>query len=183
MLDNALNAEDHQSGMYIHALAKINKFKKFCNLGSSAPTIKADIGSKLHGPRALAWNSTTAQEAFENLASLGQASCMLCCIDLDTPSQDGLSLADDSPRAQLTRRLRLICDTCFQQTMEGQSVPICICEGRESCLVMTVSTNRVTSSPGTPTPERAMEHYGPTTKINALSAELQSTHSEKRCDT
>jgi SWI/SNF-related matrix-associated actin-dependent regulator of chromatin subfamily A3 len=179
MLDNALSAEDHQSGMYMHVLAKINTLRKFCNLGLYAPTLKTDIGSKLRNPGALAWNNATAQEAFENLASLGQASCVVCCIDLDTTFQDGLSLIDEFPRAQLTQCLRLICDTCFQQTIEDPSAPMCICEDRESCSVLTISTNHVTSSPATPTIECAMDHDEPPTKIKALSIEVQSARFEK----
>jgi hypothetical protein len=179
MLDNALDAEDHQSGMYMHALAKINTLRKFCNLGFSAPTFKTDMGSKLSDSGALTWNLATAQEAFENLASLGQASCVLCCIDLDTTFQDGLSLVDDFPRAQLTLCLRLMCEACFQQTLEDPFASICICENREPCSVMTVSTDRATSSPATPTTEYAMDDGHPT-KIKALIVDLQSAHSEKR---
>jgi SNF2-related domain len=120
-LDDALIAEDHQSRMYIHAFAKINTLRKFCNLGLYAQTLKADIGNKLRDSRALAWN-TTAQEAFENLAFLGQASC------------------DESLRVQLAQNLRLICDTCSQQAIEDSSAPICVCEDREPCLEITVSS-------------------------------------------
>jgi SWI/SNF-related matrix-associated actin-dependent regulator of chromatin subfamily A3 len=181
MLDDALNTEHHQSGMYMHALAKVNVLRKFCNLGLSAPTLKTEIRSKLHDPEDLAWSYATAQEAFENLVSLGRASCVQCCIDLDIPFQEGGSLADDFPRAHLTRCLRLTCDTCFQQMVEYPSTPICTCEDQESCSVVAISINRAISSPATPTPasEYAMDHGGLPTKIEALSVELRGAGSEK----
>jgi hypothetical protein len=76
--------------------------------------------------------------------------------------------------------LRLICDTCFQQTMEYLSTPICICEDQESCSAVAVPMSRATSSSATPIIEYAMGHDGLPTKIKALSVELQSAPSEKR---
>nr|KAH0541367.1 hypothetical protein FGG08_004131 [Glutinoglossum americanum] len=180
MLDDALSVGNRQSGMYMHALAKINTLRKFCNLGLSAPTLKADIESGLQDSKALAWGNATAQEAFENLVSLGQASCAQCCTNLDTPSHEGLSLLEDYPRARLTQCLRLICDICFQQTIEYLSAPICICEDRESCSAVAVSMSRAASSPATPITEYAMDHDGLPTKIKALLVELQNAPSEKR---
>jgi SWI/SNF-related matrix-associated actin-dependent regulator of chromatin subfamily A3 len=178
MLDSALSGEDSQYGMYMHALAQINTLRQFCNLGLSAPTLKTDIGNKLCNPGAIAWNYTTAQEAFRNLASLGQASCVLCYVDLDITFQDGLSLADNFPRAQLTQCLRLICDTCFQQSTEDLTTPPCVCKDRESCSVVPVSMNRVTGSPVTPK-EYVKDCEELPTKIKSLFVELLGARSEK----
>ncbi|KAI9766764.1 MAG: hypothetical protein M1839_004768 [Geoglossum umbratile] len=174
MLDDALINDGRRSRMYMHALAKINSLRKFCNLGLFTPTL--DIRSRLHDPKALAWTSATAQEAFENLVSLGQASCVQCCINLDITFQEGLG---DTSQAQMTRCLRLTSYTCFQQTMEYPSLPTCTCEDQGSCSVVTISRNGITSSPATPIARYAMDDNGFPTKIQALCGELQRAGSEK----
>jgi SWI/SNF-related matrix-associated actin-dependent regulator of chromatin subfamily A3 len=128
MLDDALNTEDRYSGTYMHALAKINTLRRLCNLSLTAQGLKVDLENKLRDPDFFIWNSTTAQEAYENLVSLGQASCIRCCTDLDIPFQKGPAPPEDYLRARLTQCLRLICETCFQQLTECPSASICICE-------------------------------------------------------
>ncbi|KAH0560094.1 hypothetical protein GP486_003387 [Trichoglossum hirsutum] len=179
MLDDALNTEDRHSGTYMHALAKINTLRRLCNLSLTTQSLKIDLQSKLLDPSVLTWNGVTAQEAYENLVSLGQTSCMQCYTDLDIPSQKGLTPLEDCPRVRLTQCLRLICETCFQQTTEYPSASICICEDRESCSAAIISADYVTSSPATPVPEYAIEQDRLSTKIKALCADIQSTCSEK----
>ncbi|KAF2458817.1 SNF2 family N-terminal domain-containing protein [Lineolata rhizophorae] len=173
MIDDALNSTAQQSGIFIHALARINALRKFCNIGSTA-SLKEVTSPMFQQPQNLQADISTAQERYDNLVSLGQSSCVVCSSNLEASNVEGLCVGTQSGQAYLTSCMVLLCEACYTEGKES----VCSCESPTTCVPEAVITNRALSVPASPASEIFFQDGFPT-KIKALGEDLKSSLDEK----
>ena len=165
LLDENIASQKPQKGVFAHVMARMTQLRRFCNIGTVASNEKER--------EVYNWNNRSAQEAFENLASLGMVLCNICGVE-DAPEKQLLSV-DSLPQAWLTECLKLLCNDCHTQGIRA-----CACPGDNSCQIASVtpmSTWSTYYSPvATPSPHLAQAPR----KIRALVEELKSLTDEKR---
>jgi SWI/SNF-related matrix-associated actin-dependent regulator of chromatin subfamily A3 len=173
MIDEALCSDRVQAESYMHALSRINVLRMICNLGLSA---KSNLDAPAQG---LSSDPTMVQEAFEELASLGQAYCTICSLDLELALEETPISLGNSPQASFTTCLRLICAKCTYQPLEDATASVCVCKPGLTCLLTPIFTKAPISSPALPSSKPVIEDDSPT-KVTTLIAQLECVKDEKR---
>ena len=184
VLEHEIQNNAPSKGAYINALQRVNALRMICNLGQIAGTsaLKAqnlqDISDTRQWPESPStpeqgWTVDQAQEAFENLLTVGQAICSYCFEEVEELGNESQLLpTDDRPKPLLTQCLFLWCGKCSPTpTPFGQGIT---CGHTPPCLATPISTTQSSDTQeGLKVQLPAMVSELPT-KIKALLSDLRT---------
>ena len=184
LFDNAIALDYTKRGTYLNALQWLNALRLICNHGTMHSKRErhpcAVEGLKV--PQA--WNTMTAQKAFESMLNAGAAICAGCSVDLaDNACEDFRLKTLDLPQPRLSECLFLHCGPCVSRCTED-GTRSSACSHDPGCLTfdvfLTGSKETLVSCMKLP----FMSSGEVPTKIKALSQSLRSCKiGEKRCTT
>jgi hypothetical protein len=180
----ALRGESDPSlanGTQFSILSWMQKLLMICSLGA-----KANISEPCNTGKALsaggAWDTTTAQQAFNRLVTVGEAVCSSCATDLVSVVTEA---ADPTPGMMLHPALfsclHLVCGPCQERSRDRLT-----CRHDVPCLHSTISalssnTDTEDSSPDKEFSSSSTSHDAPT-KVKALLQDMLAHYDqEKRC--
>jgi SWI/SNF-related matrix-associated actin-dependent regulator of chromatin subfamily A3 len=172
-LDSDLSSGIPSRGSFVNALQRINALRMICNLGAYTMPSESVLCPSHNGQ--VIWNAETAQEAFNELLTVGQADCSYCQDHIDSTSDtNNFSATEDVAQPQLTECLILWCGKCI--TSPGATNSSLSCHHVPTCATAHVSALQscVLPSDDMAIPQ-ALDSELPT-KLKALQDDLKQQH-------
>ncbi|KAF9893205.1 hypothetical protein FE257_011628 [Aspergillus nanangensis] len=176
MIEKELKSERPDSRQCVHALLRINKLRKFCNLGVLTPNSRtASAANCATAYDTNIWNPNSARIILEDLMSSGQVTCSICDSDIKWNSDSNILLDECPTGAHMTPCLRLVCNVCYDPWTVPERFKSEFCASHQPCSLVPVS---LCASDGANNSINTIG-MGTSTKVLSLKQELERYKTEK----
>ena len=172
-LDEQLFSGVPEKGAYMNALQRINRLRRICNLGVRFGAVNGQqLSINAERSESKTWGSSTANDIFHNMATVGVAICSKCFEEIAELEEEN-TLATEEPQSEpwLSECLVVVCNKCFQTSTHMRKGAIC--EHEPSCPIIQLSRSVQSAAADRSTLDVNKSIEWPT-KIKALQADLQN---------